>query len=815
MENILRSRTCFDAGWLFEHSDDAAYAGKDFDDSAWRGVHLPHDWSIDYEVKEDSPCGGGGGYAEAGVSWYRKHFTYAKGEKLASFMFDGVFADSDVYLNGTRIGGNGYGYSSFGVPATDALVDGENVIAVRVDNSEQPNSRWYTGSGIYRDVWFDEYAPVHMAQWGVFAFTNRLYPETNGAHLQIRARIVNDSDVPVSTGVVHRLYDAEGNLVSQSGTALRLPAHSDGETMTSPVVKDAHLWTDKDPYLYKLVSRVVYGPDDVDEIVTPVGIRTATFDCDKGFLLNGKTVKIKGMCVHHDCGVTGAVGYRESWERRLKALKEMGCNGIRCAHNPPTPALLDLCDELGFLVMDEAFDEWLLTKDKNNNYYSERFAFGSAKYFDREAEDIMCMMLHRDRNHPSVIIWSIGNEIPEQASADGAKIAKFLQDICHREDPTRMVTSACDNIVAAAPSTTRREFEEVLDVVGYNYVGRWRERAETFYDDDRRLYPNRRVVGTENGSAGGTRGVYGKPGENWRDYRTATMRNEMLFRYMAGRPFVSGDYLWTGIDYLGETRWPSRGSGSGPIDSAGFPKDTYYYFRSIWNEDATTLHILPHWNWEGDEGEFKTVIVYSNCEEVDLFINDRLVATRGTKVPFYGARTAWYDRGPGRPTTLDLHLTFDVPYEKGTLKAVGYRYEDEPVPAGMDPFTARMRPKKRVKIAEEVVVTTGAPVALEARVFKDTIDVNGIAQVEIRAKDAQGNYVPTASNLVKCTINGKAVLLGMDSGDMTDHTLYGCAERKLFSGCLLAVARAEGEGEFTMEFTSEGLEPASVKITAR
>ena len=813
MADTLRSRKLFDDGWLFEHSDDPAYAEKGFADGAWRSVRLPHDWSVDYEVKEDNPTGGGGGYAESGVSWYRKHFTYKKGDAKASFLFDGVFADCDVYVNGVRAGGNGYGYSSFSVPG-DALADGENVIAVRVDNSEQPNSRWYTGSGIYRDVWLDEYAPVHMALWGVFAFTNRLYPETGGAHLQIRARIVNETDEPVSTGVVHRLYDAQGNLVSQSGTALRLPARSDGETMTSPVVQNAHLWTDKDPYLYKLVSTVVKGPDDVDEVTTVVGIRTATFDCDRGFLLNGETVKIKGMCVHHDCGVTGAVGYRDSWERRLRALKDMGCNGIRCAHNPPTPALLDLCDELGFLVMDEAFDEWLLTKDKNNNYYSERFAYGSAKYFDREAESIMCMMLHRDRNHPSVILWSIGNEIPEQASADGAKIARFLQDICHREDPTRMVTSACDNIVAAAPSTTRREFEEVLDVVGYNYVGRWRERAETFYDEDRHDYPKRRVVGTENGSAGGTRGVYGKPGEMWRDYRTATMRNEFLFRYMAGRDFVSGDYLWTGIDYLGETRWPSRGAGSGPIDSAGFPKDTYYYFRSIWNEDATTLHVLPHWNWEGDEGEFKTVIVYTNCEEVDLFINGRLVATRGTKVPFYGARTAWYDRGPGRPTTLDLHLTFDVPYEKGELKAVGYRYEDEPVPAGMDPFAARMRPKKRVKIAEETVVTTGAPVALKAQAFKDRVGVDGLAQVEIRAVDANGNFVPTASNKVRCTVTGCAEFKGLDSGDMTDHTLYGSCERAMFSGCLLAVAVPTGKGEFTLSFGSEGLRGASVTLRA-
>lgn len=812
MDGKLRSRVCFNRDWLFEYSDAADYARADYDDSAWKPVRLPHDWSVDYPVKENNPAGAGGGYAECGISWYRKHFEYTGDSRRAAFVFDGVFADCDIYLNGKRIGGNGYGYSSFAVPA-EGLTDGENVLAVRVDNSEQPNSRWYTGSGIYRDVWFEEYAPVHMAEWGIFTYTAAIIPDLGSARLQITARIVNETDEEVSTGVVHELYDAEGNLVNRSGTALRLPPHSEGETMTSPVIRNVHLWSVEDPYLYKLISRVVCGPEDVDEAVTTVGIRTAVFDSDEGFLLNGRSVKIQGMCVHHDCGVTGAVGYRDQWERRLKLLKDMGCNGIRCAHNPPAPALLDLCDELGFLVLDEAYDEWYLTKDKINNYYSERFAYGSSKYFSRDGENILRGMLRRDRNHPSVVLWSIGNEIPEQAAENGAAIVRRLTEICHEEDPSRMVTSACDNIVSAAPYTTRREFEEALDVVGYNYVGRWRERAETFYDEDRHLYPERRMIGTENPSAGGPRGVYEEAGAGRRDYRTATLHNELLYRYTASRKFVAGDYLWTGIDYLGEARWPSRGAGSGPIDTAGFPKDTWWYFRSIWNRDAETLHILPHWNWAGEEGRFKTVIVYSSCDEVELYINGRFVACRGSKAPFYGAKTAWYDRGSGRPTTLDLHLTFDVPYEPGELKAVGYRYVDRPLPENAS-LADRMHAKERIKVTEETVTTTGAPAALEARVYQDSITVDGVAQIEIHAKDAAGRYVPDASNLVRCRVEGDAKLLGLDSGDLMDHTLYGSPERRLYSGCLLAVVRPDKKGTFTVRFESEGLEGVTVEITA-
>jgi len=802
MSDFLRKRLNFNHNWLFELGDNPQGADLSLNDSSWRKLNLPHDWSVDYPVDENSPTGGGGGYAKAGIGWYRKHFDYTDDmkQKRVSLMFDGIYMDSTVYLNGKAIGGCAYGYSSFSVDLTDHLKEGENVLAVRVNNSLQPNSRWYTGSGIYRNVWLDIYENVHMAQWGVFCITNSINPEINHAGLQIRAKIVNESNSHVNTGVIHKIYDKEGNLVSSSGAPLSLEPGTSGETMVTPGIRNPHLWTDTDPYLYTLESTVVVDGKPVDVVTTRIGIRTATFDCDKGFLLNGKQVKIKGMCLHHDCGLTGAVGYKETWERRLKALKDMGCNGIRCAHNPPAPEFLDLCDELGFLVMDEAFDEWLLTKDKIRNYYSETFAYGSSQFFSRDAENIMLMMLHRDRNHPSVILWSIGNEIPEQSATDGVKILKFLRDICHREDPSRMVTAACDNIASVAPYMTRREFENELDVVGYNYVARWRERAETLYDEDRRLFPNRRFCGSENPSVGGIRGFYGRwegnpPVFKPIDYASATLTNEWLWRYTVSRDFVAGDFLWTGIDYLGECRWPSRGAPCGPIDTAGFPKDSYYYFRSIWNKEKITLHLLPHWNWKGQEGEFMQVVAYTNCDEVILYINGRKVGRRSYTCPNYGSVKAWNDRRKIRPTTHDLHLCWDVPYEPGELKAVGY--------------------KDGEIVAETVVKTTGKPVALKAVADRETVAVDGVVHIDISTIDENGLHVPDATPIIHCEVEGPAHLVGMDSGDLTDHTLYSSPDRKMFSGFLMAMVYADAPGDIRVKFSSEGMKDVIVDIKAK
>ena len=794
----LRKRICFNKEWLFRLGDGQNSASPDLEDHDWKALKLPHDWSNDYPLDQDAPSGGGGGYAVTGIGWYRRHFDYTpdmKG-KIVSILFDGIYMDSEVFLNGQKVGGCGYGYSSFSVDLTKALKEGDNILAVRVDNSRQPNSRWYSGSGIYRNVWMEIRPQVHMTEWGVFCLVSNLYRDNSLCALQIRADITNETGETVNAGVIHRLLDTEGNEVLRTGTALQLEGQTHGDTLVRPTLENPHLWTDKDPYLYTLISTVMVDNEPVDEVSMKIGLRTAVFGCDRGFLLNGEPVKIKGMCVHHDGGLTGSAAYKETWKRRLQALKDMGCNGIRCAHNPPMPELLDLCDEMGFLVMDEAFDEWYLTKDKNWNYYSQDFAYGSSQFFSQHAEETMIMMLHRDRNHPSVIIWSIGNEIPEQAAADGPQIARYLQDICHREDPSRMVTAACDNIVAAEPATTLRAFEEVLDVVGYNYVNRWRERAETQYDEDRKLYPKRRFIGTENASAGGHRGIYEpRDQERWfrQDYRTATHQREWLWRYMISRDFVAGDYLWTGIDYLGETRWPCRGAASGPLDTAAFPKDTYYYFRSIWNTEDLTLHIAPHWNWPGQEGEYKQVVVYTNCDRVELFINQKLVGSKSCHAPYYGMKHKWNDQPDIHPTTHDLHLSFDVVYEPGVLKAVGYKNNEIAL--------------------VETVETTGKVAALKAEPDQHRIPADGICQIEISAVDEKGRPVPDANPHIRCeVVSGNARLVGMDAGDLYDLTPYSSPERRMFSGKLLAMIMAEGEGPIRVGLFSENMEDVFVDL---
>jgi beta-galactosidase len=766
--------------------DSAEFSGIAVKEDIFRKLDLPHDWSVDYAPEESEQTGGGGGYAKAGIGWYRKHFHLdaIKEEKIFLY-FEGIYMNSTVYVNGKKAGGHGYGYTSFYVDITEFLTEGENLVAVRVDNSLVPNSRWYSGSGIYRDVYLVRTDRLHFDHFGVRCMTNAIYPEQDQASLRILASVKNEGCGTVNAGVTHRLYDRDGELVSTSGIALQLEAGETGSCVVRPTIEHPCLWTDEEPYLYTLVSTVVIDGKEVDRLASKIGIRTATFDADKGFLLNGETVKIKGMCVHHDCGLTGAVGYRESWERRLEILKDMGCNGIRCSHNPPAPVLLDLCDKMGFLVMDEAFDEWFLAKNKTDNYYSENLAYGSSMFFGGHAEEDLVTMLRRDFNHPSVVIWSIGNEIPEQSLADGCNILRRLQDICHREDPTRMVTLACDNIAAVEPIRTDRAFENALDVVGYNYTGRWRERAETFYEEDRRQFPRRRMIGTENPSAGGIRGDYGGELGQHGYYANASMHHEALWRYTAAHDFVSGDYLWTGVDYLGETRWPSRGAGSGPLDTAGFKKDTYYYFRSIWNTKEITLHLAPHWNFKGQEGVYKDVICYTNCEEVRLYLNDRLVGVKALAgCPRYGAKQYWYEGFQKKTTTNDLHLSWNVAYEPGELRAEGYIGGE--------------------LVAVERKVTTGEIVCLEASCFDSEAAVDKLIQVELSAKDREGNFVPDACPMISCRIEGPARLVGMDAGDLKDLSLYGKAERKMFNGLLLAAIKPYGAGTVKATFTAEG-----------
>jgi beta-galactosidase len=794
-------KLCFNEGWKFCLGDGEDFAEEGFDDRGWRDLTLPHDWGVEYPLARDAPSGGGGGYAVTGTGWYRKRFNLPGGEpgRRCILRFDGVFMDSTVYLNGKKAGGRVYGYSEFTVDLTAFLQPGENLLAVRVNNSLQPNSRWYTGSGIYRGVWLLVREDLRIDDNGVFVLTNGIYPSVSKARLQIETWVRNDGTVPRDLGVIQRILDAGGRELARDASALRIEAGGRARAMALPTLENPRLWSDRDPYLYQVETTLTGEGRAIDRELTRVGLRSAVFDPDRGFLLNGEGVKIKGMCIHHDGGLTGAAFYRETWERRLKLLKKMGCNGIRCAHNPPARELLDLCDELGFLVMDEAFDEWLLAKFKSAEYgYAPEFAYGYSQFFEENAEADLRAMLRRDRNHPSVVLWSIGNEIPEQAALGGVPILRRLQDICHQEDPSRLVCSALDNLASPENFRAREEFERALDVAGYNYVGRWGIRAETLYDEDRKKFPARRIIGSENPSAGGIRGEYhaGKGGFTRFSYDRATLNHEFLWRYTASRDFVAGDYLWTGIDYLGESRWPLKGAPSGPLDTAGFPKDTYYYFASIWNLEETILHILPHWNWKGREGEFITVIGYTNCDEVSLYLNGRLVGTRGYDCPNVGALGAWNVRAKDtNPSTHDLHLSWDLPYEGGELRALGRRNGKE--------------------AAEQVIRTTGEPALLRALPDREEIPRYGIAHIEIDALDGEGLPVPDAGTPVTVSVEGNAVLLGLDNGDPRDLAPFTENTRRLGAGRLLAVIRGSAPGKARVLIGAGGMETVALDFRVR
>ena len=783
MAQITRQKINFNEGWKFlleENTGAVDYSDPAFNDAQWRELVLPHDWDTEHQVEETNESGGGGGYARGGLGWYRKRFTAPEGGRTV-LQFDGVYQNSTVYLNGKKAGGWNYGYSEFIVDITGLLKPGENLLAVRVDNSKQPNSRWYSGSGIYRNVYLLKLNDVHLKQNSVFIATNGIFMEKNAARLQIQSRVQNEGKEPVDVIVQQKIFDADGNEVCQGSSVLGIEPGDESFAMVAPALTNPRLWSDKDPYLYTVETSLIVDSNVVDTVTNRTGIRTAVFDGEKGFLLNGIGTKIKGMCIHHDCGLAGAANYREIWERRLKRLRDMGCNGIRTAHNPPSVEFLDLCDELGFLVMDEAFDQWYMSKRK----------YGYGMYFARDHEADLVKMIHRDRNHPSVVIWSIGNEIPEQSTLYGPEIIKELQGICNREDPTRHVTSGVQDMKSHDIFRTTEDFENALDVLGYNYVARWDIRAETLYDNDKKMYPNRKFLGAENPSAGGRRGFYqitspdGIPLTPY-DYDKVTLNNAFLWRYTATREFVAGDYLWTGLDYLGESRWPSKNATYGPIDTAGFQKDTYYYFRSIWNDEKPTLHILPHWNWKGREGEYVSVIGYTNYDAVSLYVNGKLVGHKGYDFPNVGASGAWNTKAKNtRPTTHDLHLQWDVLYEPGELKAVAYT-EGKPS-------------------AELVIKTTGEAVKLKAKADTVTIPRFSIAHIEIETEDKDGLFVPTAESLVRAKAEVNIQFLGMDNGNNLDLRPFPETERNMLAGRLLCIVRGMEKGSGKLTLSADGL----------
>ncbi len=773
----------FCRNWKFHLGDDDNAEDPDFDDSHWRTLSLPHDWSIEGEFSNGHPATPGGGALPGGTGWYRKKFSIPESEKdkLIFIDFDGIYQNSEVWINGNYLGIRPNGYISFRYELTPFINfgTGENVISVKVDNSQQPNSRWYTGSGIYRNVRMIITNKVFVDHWGTFVTTPDVSRQTAriAVNTNIRNATKKDRQITLNTTI----YNAEGEKVASSSTDGLITRQSVLEISQDMTVIKPSLWSVENPYLYKAVSILEWEGTIYDEYETVFGIRYFSFDSKKGFLLNGKNVKIKGVCNHHDLGCLGAAINTRALERQLEILKGMGCNGIRTSHNPPAPELLDLCDRMGFIVMDEAFDMW----KKRKNQYDYHLYWD--QWHKRDLEDLVL----RDRNHPSVFIWSIGNEILEQWDSTGTEMARELAALVRNIDPTRPVTSACNdpnpwnNIIRSG----------ALDLIGYNY-------HHPEFTDFPKKFPGQKFIAAETNSALATRGHYDMPSDSIRvwperwdipvkgnpDFTCSAYDNcragwgsthEATWKVVKKHKFISGMYIWTGFDYLGEPTpysWPARSSYFGVIDLAGFPKDAYYMYRSEWT-DNPVLHVFPHWNWK--EGDIIDVWVYTNCREVELFLNDKSLGVK-KKMP------------------EDLRLIWKVQYSPGIIKAIGLT-------------------KDRETIVREVK-TAGEPAKIILSADRNIISADGrdLSFVTVRITDKEGTLAPYAGNPVQFEISGEGFIAGVDNGNQTSHEPFMADYRKAFNGMCLAVIKSNDRaGKIILTAKSEGLEQASLVIETR
>lgn len=789
-----RTRLSMDPGWRFTLGDPSGAEQPRFADQQWRRLDLPHDWSIEGTPREDAPGGGRVGYFPSGIGWYRKAFRLPAGArgKDVWLEFDGVHMNSDVWINGVLLGHRPFGYIGLVYDITPHLVAGVNVVAVRVDNSRQPNSRWYTGSGIYRHTWLTIVDPLHVGHWGTYVTTPDA--DSAGATVAVRTRVENNSRIARRGTLRSLVLNGEGGEVARADTSFALAAGEKREIEQRVPVDSPRLWSIDSPNRYTLRSEVrdgSRGAGAVDVFTTPFGIRAIAYDKDRGFLLNGRRVKMRGVNLHHDGGAVGAAVPERIWEARLLALKAMGINAIRTSHNPPAPEFLDLCDSLGFLVMAEVFDEW--THGKVPEGYHKYFA----EWSERDVTDF----INRDRNHPSIVLWSAGNEIGEQSAPDGAQVLRRLLDIFHRQDPTRPVTTGNDQIVADGRPATL-EFLNALDIVGYNYVDRWHERREIFAEQDRHDHPDWLMIGTESGTifqsfdekySLGTDPAVVRP-----NYTSGMLQAERLWKWITMRDYFAGNFMWTGADYLGESTWPFKGFPSGALDITGHPKDFYYLYQSLWTDPAV-LRLFPHWNWPGREGQVIPVLAYTNCNIVELFLNGRSLGEKRLEFPAQGTSGGWnsYALPVVRPTTTDLHLSWDVPYEPGVLKAVGRRRDG-------------------AVACEAEVATSGAPAAVRLTAERETIAAvpGDVALVSFEIVDAAGRLVPTAENLVRFSVTGGSIV-ALDNANLQDLEPYQTDRRSAFNGRGLAVLRADAPGFLRLTAGADGLSGSTLAITVR
>ncbi len=776
-----RSVADFDKGWHFHLGDIGNGEKASLKDADWRVLNLPHDWSIEGAFSKDNPASPEGGALPGGIGWYRKTFSVpaASKNKLVYIDFDGVYQKSDVWINGHHLGFRPNGYISFRYELTPYLnFGGKNTIAVKVDNSVQPNSRWYSGSGIYRNVWLVTTNKIAISHWGTYITTPKVDNASAKVHIQTSVK-TSGAALQLKTSI----YNQKGVLVKVIASPVKTGSDSTVVNQDIQILKP-ELWSVNRPYLYKAKSEILQGKTVVDTYSTSFGVRYFNFDADKGFSLNGKRMKILGVCDHHDLGSLGSAINTRALERQLQILRGMGVNGIRTSHNPPAPELLDLCDKMGFIVMDEAFDCWEWRKAK----YDYHLFF--KEWHKRDLAD----QIQRDRNHPSVIIWSIGNEIPQQGDTSALRLAPELAGIVHSLDRTRPITTANDR-----PDTTNKIIKSgAIDLIGYNYH---EFDYATFHD----RYPGKKFIATETTSGLETRGHYDMPSDSirrWPEARKSGTKQKMnadftvsaydnvsppwgstheeTWKVIKKYDFLSGMFIWTGFDYLGEPTpysWPARSSYFGIVDLAGFPKDVYYLYQSEWT-NKTVLHIFPHWNWEAG----KTVDVwafYNHADEVELYLNGKSLGIK-------------------KKNGEDLHVMWRVKYAPGTLKAVS-------------------RKNGKVVLTKEIH-TAGAAAKIEVIADRKTIKADGkdLSFITVKILDKNGNVVPDADNLVEFKVNGQAFIAGVDNGCETDHDSFKASYRKAFNGLALAILQAkEKAGSITFTASSQGLKGATVVLTTK
>lgn len=776
-------------GWKFSKGIFENAYQKDFNDAKWQSVTVPHDWAIygpfDKEIDKQivaieqnnekvasEKTGRTGALPYIGEAWYRNNFSIPQlkpGQKVL-LTFDGAMSEPRVFLNGKKVGEWNFGYNYFYFDITD-LVGNMNTLAVKLTNREL-SSRWYPGAGLYRKVKIIIKNQESINHWGTYITTP--FVSSNIAKVNIKSKVSGDN-----LRLVTSIFNAKGDEVASNTTSTLF----NNEFDQNIAVNNPNLWSPETPYLYKAVSQLFVGDVLKDEVITKFGIREIKYEANKGFSLNGKIRKFKGVCLHHDLGPIGSAINMSALRRQLTILKDMGCDAIRSSHNMPSLEQLELCDEMGFMFLAESFDEW--AKPKVDNGYH--------LFFEKDVEKDLVNLIHATRNHPCIVMWSSGNEVPDQWGAEGVKRAKRLQDIFHREDPTRPVTVGMDQVKA----TMESGFGALLDIPGLNY-------RVHLYEEAFEKFPQGFILGSETASTVSSRGIYKFPVEKavskqYEDFQSSSYDLEYCswsnlpdddFILQDDKPWVIGEFVWTGFDYLGEPtpydeKWPSRSSYFGINDLAGLPKDRFYLYKSRWNTNENTLHILPHWNWEGREGEITPVFVYTNYNSAELFVNGKSmgIQKKNNDTPQNRYRLMW----------------MNVKYEPGTIKVVALDNDGKAV-------------------AEKEIHTAGKPYKIILEPDRTNLEANGedLAFVTVSVVDKQGNLCPTATNQLKFNVRGNGSYRAACNGDATSLEQFHLPTMKLFSGKLVVLVQSNTEaGDIQLAVSGKDLKTAKVNLESK